>query len=475
MLPSSWHGEWAGLRAVVFGLGKSGFSVADTLVELGVSVQVLAKKVDPEFADLLDVIGAKLIPSDSESDFDPESFDFVVVSPGFAPSHPLVRKALSAGLQLVTDIDLAYLLGDKVNRAKWIAITGTNGKTTTTELTCHMLKTHGLRAVACGNIGNPILDAIRDPEGYDYLVVELSSFQLHYLNEIAPTSAAFLNLAEDHYDWHGDADKYLAAKSKVFQNVELAIVYNGQDPLTLQAAEEAEVQEGCRAIAFTLGIPARSGVGYVEEFLVDRAFIENRADAALELASFEDIDLIGIRSNHMLSNIAAASALARSVGVSAESIRQAIRTFSPAPHRIQRIANIDGVLYVDDSKATNAHAADASLKSFESVVWIAGGLLKGVDPAPLIEKHAKRLRAVVVIGADTTQLETILSAGYPELEVRVISGENVMGQAVEAARGLALEGDVVLLAPAAASMDQFKDYQDRGLQFQAAVKAQEAR
>lgn len=472
MLPSSWHGEWAGLRATVLGLGASGFSVADTLVELGVHVQVMAKEADSELSNLLEVIGAQLLHSDRPEDFDPKKADFVVVSPGFAPHHPLVQKVVASGLRLITDIELAYLLGDKVKRADWIVITGTNGKTTTTELTCNMLQTQGFRAISCGNIGNPILDAVRDPEGFDYLVVELSSFQLHYMGQIAPKSAAFLNLAEDHYDWHQGAQAYHEAKSKVFSNVEIAIVYNAQDAKTLEAAEAAEVMEGCRAIAFTLGIPSRSAVGYVEEFLVDRAFIENRGEAALELASFEDIDLMGIRSNHMLANIAAAAALARSVGVSASAIREAIRTFAPAPHRIQRVAEIDGVLYVDDSKATNAHAADASLKSFDSVVWIVGGLLKGVDPAPLIAKHVARLRAAVVIGADTTQLEAILSAGYPDLEVRVISGDNTMEQAVRVAKSLAEKGDVVLLAPAAASMDQFRDYQDRGNQFQAAVLAE---
>ena len=472
MLPSSWYGDWAGLRATVFGLGSSGFSVADTLVELGVQVQVMAKKADQDLVELLDVIGAKLTYSDSAEDFDPAGSDFVVVSPGFAPHHPLIQKVVASGVRLITDIELAYLVGDKVRRADWIVITGTNGKTTTTELTSHMLNTHGLKSLACGNIGTPILDAVRDPEGFDCLVVELSSFQLHYLGQIEPKSAAFLNLADDHLDWHQGSSEYHAAKSKIFSNVELAIVYNGQDPRTLEAAEAAEVKDGCRAIAFTLGIPARSGVGYVEEFLVDRAFIENRGEAALELASFEDIDSIGIRSDHMLANIAAAAARARSVDVSAESIRQAIRTFVPAPHRIQRVAELAGVTFVDDSKATNAHAADASLKSFESVVWIVGGLLKGVDPAPLIKKHASRLRGVVVIGADTSELEVILATGYPNLEVRVISGENIMNQAVLAAKSLAHVGDVVLLAPAAASMDQFKDYQDRGNQFQAAVRAE---
>lgn len=472
MLPTSWHGSWAGLRAAVLGLGKSGFSVADTLVELGVQVTVFAARVEPELSDLLDVIGATLRLTDQPEHFDAQDFDFVVISPGFAPHHPLSQKVISSGLRVTTDIELAYLLDDKVKRPGWLVITGTNGKTTTTELTCHMLQVAGHRAVACGNIGNPILDAIRDPAGYDYLVVEISSFQLHYLEQIRPKASAFLNLAEDHYDWHGSPDAYFHAKAKIFTNTEIAIIYSAQDPKTLEAAQAAEVQEGCRAVAFSTAVPSLSEVGYVEEFLVDRAFIENRVSEALELASFEDIDRIGIRSKHMLANIAAAAALARSIGVPAADIRAAIRSFVPAPHRIQRIAVIDQVTYVDDSKATNLHAADASLRSFESVVWIVGGLLKGVDPAPLIEKHASRLQAAVIIGADTTELQSLFSRLCPDLEVRVISGKDIMKQAVIAARELASPGDVVLLAPAAASMDQFKDYQDRGLQFQAAVQAE---
>jgi UDP-N-acetylmuramoylalanine--D-glutamate ligase len=470
MLPRSWHGNWAGLKAAVFGLGKSGFSVVDTLVELGVTVTVYAKDSDPALSELVDVLGAKLIASDFEEDFD-EEVDFVVVSPGFSPSHPLVQRAVRAGKTLTSDIELAHLLSDKVKRPSWIVITGTNGKTTTTELTSEMLRSAGYRAIACGNIGNPILDAVRDPEGFDFLVVELSSFQLHYLGQIAPKAAAFLNLAEDHYDWHGSPEGYFQAKSKVFENTELAIIYNVEDQLTLKAAEQAEVQEGCRAIGFTLGAPSRSMVGFVEEFLVDRAFIENRAEAAQELATMEDIANLGIVSRHLLANVAAASALARAVGVEPEAIRSAIRNFKIAPHRIELVAEVSGVRYVDDSKATNAHAADASLSSFESVVWIVGGLLKGVDPAPLIEKHANRLKAAVVIGSDTQELEQLFAKLCPDLKVRVISGSGVMEQAVRAASEQAADGDTVLLAPAAASMDQFKDYADRGRQFQQAVRS----
>ena len=347
MLPRSWHGNWAGLKAAVLGLGKSGFSVVDTLVELGVSVTVYAKDSDPALSELVEVLGAKLIASDFAEDFD-EEVDFVVVSPGFSPSHPLVQRAVRAGKTLTSDIELAHLLSDKVKRPSWIVITGTNGKTTTTELTSEMLRSAGYRAIACGNIGNPILDAVRDPEGFDFLVVELSSFQLHYLGQIAPKAAAFLNLAEDHYDWHGSPEGYFQAKSKVFENTELAIIYNVEDQLTLKAAEQAEVQEGCRAIGFTLGAPSRSMVGFVEEFLVDRAFIENRAEAAQELATMEDIANLGIVSRHLLANVAAASALARAVGVEPEAIRSAIRNFKIAPHRIELVAEVC-LLYTSDA------------------------------------------------------------------------------------------------------------------------------
>ncbi len=469
MLPSSWHETW-NFKVAVLGLGKSGFSVADTLTELGSQVTVFAAKAEPHLAELIDVIGARLVQSDDPGSLDVEEFDFAIVSPGFAPTHPMVAKLTSAGVSIFTDIDLARALDDKVNKPTWITITGTNGKTTTTQLTEAMLIQAGFRAIACGNIGNPILDAIRDPEGYDYLVVELSSFQLHYSHNLGAKASAFLNFADDHLDWHGSETAYFGAKAKVFEGTETAIVYNVEDSKTLAAAEEADVVEGCRAIGFTTGIPARSMVGYVEEFLVDRAFIENRADSALEICSDDDLQGVGVLSKHLRANIAAATALARSVGVAAEDIAQALREFRIAGHRIELVAERNGIFFIDDSKATNAHAADASLSSFDSVVWIVGGLLKGVDPEPLIEKHSSRLRGAVIIGKDTQLLEELFAKLNPELRVVVIREENPMDQAVASAAAMAKPGDAVLLAPAAASMDQFRDYEDRGNKFQSAVR-----
>jgi UDP-N-acetylmuramoylalanine--D-glutamate ligase len=470
-LPTSWHGDWSKLSALVLGLGKSGFSVVDTLVELGVKTQVVGKEADPRLVELVEVIGSTFTASEDPSVLNSlGSIDFAVVSPGFPPSHPLIIKLRDLGVQLLTDIDLAWRLRDKTARkAEWITVTGTNGKTTVSELTAAMLSAEGFRAVACGNIGVPILDTIRAPEGFDFLVVELSSFQLHYLGEISALASAFLNLAEDHFDWHHGAENYFQAKSKVYNGSRVAIVFNEQDRKTFEAAQSADVAEGCRGIAFSLFSPQRSAIGYVEDVLVDRAFLDNRAEEALELATLDDIKNIAEPSGHLLANIAAASALARAANVSPAAIKRAITVFRLSPHRNQLVAEFAGVRYVNDSKATNPHAADSSLKSYESVVWIVGGLLKGTSPAELIRLHGPKLRAAVLIGKDNSELSRLFSELLPELPIRVVSGEPVMNQAVRLATELAQPGDTILLAPAAASMDQFEDYADRGNKFMTAV------
>jgi UDP-N-acetylmuramoylalanine--D-glutamate ligase len=469
-LPSGFVAEWAQLKIAVLGLGASGFSAADTLAELGVQTAVFAKSGDSEFAEILDVLGVALVRDDGDqavAELEKMRPDFVLVSPGFRPDHPLVRWAYSSS-EVITDIDIAWALGGRGGkRPEWITVTGTNGKTTTVELTEAMLQAAGLRAVACGNIGNPILDAVRDPIGFDVLVVELSSFQLHYSRDLEAAAAAYLNLASDHIDWHGSFEEYAASKAKVFEGVRVAGVYNVGDTATERALEDAEVTEGARAIGFTLGTPARSMVGYVEGILVDRAFLEDRANSALEIAAPEDIERIGIISPHLLQNLAASTALARALGAPPAAIREAIRSFKLSPHRIQLVREIDAVSFVDDSKATNTHAARASLASFDSVVLIAGGLFKGVDPTPLLAEFAQRIRAIVMIGTDDTLRE---AAAKANIELTPIQpGPEVMARAVAAAAEIAKPGDTVLLAPAAASQDQFVDYKDRGNQFQRAV------
>lgn len=482
---TSWRSDWAGLRVAVLGLGVTGFSVADTLVELGAAVLVVARAASEEHRELLDVIGASFVEADdtvppSLAGFDA---DLVVVSPGYPPRHPFLAWASEQGLEVWGDIELAWRLRDKVLRpdgtpADWVCITGTNGKTTTTQLTATMLVAGGLRAAPAGNIGVPVLDAIRDPQGFDVLVIELSSHQLHWINRhaggvLAPLASVCLNLADDHLEWHGSRDEYRGAKAKVYENVRVACVYNLADAATRDMVEEAEVQEGCRAIGFGLGVPGPSDIGLVDGILVDRAFLEERRTSALELATMADLVPGGLDSPHMTANVLAAAALARAVGVEPAAIRDAVRGFRLDHHRIEVVGEGDGITWVDDSKATNAHAADAALSGFRNVVWIAGGLLKGIDPAPLVAKHAPRLKAAVLIGADRTVLREAFERHAPGVTVLEVTGNEtggVMFAAVRAAASVARQGDVVLLAPAAASMDQFTDYADRGTRFAEAVR-----
>ena len=471
---SSWHSDWSQTSVVVIGLAKTGFSVADTLHELGARVLIVAESASAEILDIVEVLGIKnVIGTLAEQQVAVDEFaaDLFVVSPGVPPTNALVKSAVEMGIPVWGDLDLAWRLRDRFDsKQEWICVTGTNGKTTVVELTEAMLLAAGVKAVACGNIGKPILDCIRDPAEFEVLVVEMSSFQLHYLNYIEPFSAACLNIAKDHLDWHGSFEAYRRSKERIYEGTKVSCIYNLEDQATEQMVQAATVNDGARAIGFGLGTPKPSNVGYVDEFLVDRAFLDQRADSALEIASFEDFQGLGVLTPHLLSNIAAATALARSFGVPPAACREALRNFRVSSHRIELVLEHAGVRYINDSKATNAHAASASLSSFESVVWILGGQLKGVDISELIAKFAKRLRAAVVIGLARSEILESFQALAPGVTVfEVPDGDDVMDRAVKLASQSAQSGDVVLLAPAAASMDQFASYQDRGTRFAESV------
>ncbi|AWB95328.1 UDP-N-acetylmuramoyl-L-alanine--D-glutamate ligase [Agromyces badenianii] len=477
---TSWNADWSGLRVVVLGLGVTGFAVADTLAELGAEVLVVAPDVDVDRARILEVIGAVLVrhPLDTVPDeiveFAPE---VIVASPGFHPDHPVLAWAQSGSVAVWGDIELAWRVRDKVNAAEWILVTGTNGKTTTVQMTAAFLAANGLRAAPCGNIGVPVLDAVRDPGGFDVLVVELSSYQLHHLPKtgpgaLHPWSSVVLNIADDHLDWHGSPEAYRAAKATVYENTRVACVYNRADEATRHMVEEAEVEEGARAIGFGLDVPGPSDFGVVDGILCDRAFLDDRRSAALEIITLDELDPHGLAAPHVVANILAASALARSFGVPVGVIHDALGDFRLDAHRIETVAVARGIRWVDDSKATNPHAAEASLRAFGKVVWIVGGLLKGVDADSLVAAHVGRLRAAIVIGVDRALLVAAFRRHAPELplfEVVTDDTEAVMPDAVALAAAVAEEGDTVLLAPAAASMDQFADYGDRGRRFHEAV------
>jgi UDP-N-acetylmuramoylalanine--D-glutamate ligase len=480
---TSWRSDWHGLRVVVLGLGAAAFSSADTLVELGADVLVVADSLHEERARLLDVIGARLFVGDLSAvpdvvpAFDPDVL--IVTSGRYHPDHPVLLWAGETDVPVWGDIELAWRVRDKVEpAAEWICVTGTNGKTTTVELTATLLTAAGLRAAECGNIGVPVLDVVRDPQGFDVLVVELSSYQLHWVNshsggELVPFSSACLNLAQDHLDFHGSMAEYAADKARVYENTKVACVYNRADSATLRMVEEADVVEGARAIGFGLDSPGPSDFGVVDGILCDRAFLDDRATTALELTTIDELREAGLSAPHIVANVLAASALARSFGVAAGVIHEALQTFRLDPHRIERVAESRGVSWVDDSKATNPHAADASLRAFDPVVWVVGGLLKGVEIDDLVRAHARRLSGVVVIGVDQEPVLAAFRRHAPGIRVLAVTpGEtdNVMPEAVRLAAQLAQDGDTVLLAPAAASMDQFADYGDRGARFARAVR-----
>ncbi|MCC3270569.1 UDP-N-acetylmuramoyl-L-alanine--D-glutamate ligase [Arthrobacter gengyunqii] len=490
---TTWDADWRGLRVVVTGIGLSGFSAADTLIELGARVVVVDARDTEENrakADTLRIVGAADVLLGAEHAealpaVEGEPAELVVTSPGFSPSHPLMRMAADGGIPVWGDVELAWRVRIREGRktAEWLTITGTNGKTTTVSMTESMLRAAGLRAIAAGNVGTPILDAIRDPQGYDVLAVELSSFQLHWSSSLSPLASVCLNIAEDHVDWHGSYEAYRADKAKIYENTRVACIYNAEQAETEHMVEEADVVEGCRAVGFTTGMPAVSMVGMVENLLVDRAFIEQRKDSAAELASMADLGEHAPR--HMVANALAAAALVRAYGVEPVAVRDGLRAYAPGDHRIQAVARLNDIFWINDSKATNPHAASASLSAFSSVVWIAGGLSKGVHYEDLVRDHASRIRSVVLIGKDSSDLRTALARHAPGVRVidavpphtggkhaaaAEVSGEDVMALAVAAAAAEARPGDTVLMAPAAASMDQFASYAHRGDAFIEAVR-----
>ncbi len=485
---TSWHHDWSGLRVVVLGLGVSGFAAADTLAEKGARVTVAARDPDADRARILPVIGVDLVVIDGSDEdalptlaaLEPE---LLIVSPGFRPDNAILLWAAERDLPVWGDIELAWRLRDKIApAADWVLVTGTNGKTTTTRLTATMLQEAGLRAAPCGNIGVPVLDAVRDPAGFDVLVVELSSFQLHQLpaagpGALHPVASVCLNLAEDHYDWHGGASAYRDAKAKVYAHTRVACVYNRADEATMRMVEEADVEDGARAIGFGVDTPGPSDVGVVDDILVDRAFLDDRRNSALEIGTLADVRLAGLATPHGLANALAAAALARAVGVPPVAVRDGLRRFRVDHHRTEIVLDADGIMWVDDSKATNPHAANSALSAFRSIVWIVGGLLKGVDIDALVASHRHRLRAAVVVGVDREAVLAAFARHAPDLplfEVEADDTEQVMPVAVRLAGAAARDGDTVLLAPAAASMDQFADYADRGRRFQAAVRQHHA-
>jgi UDP-N-acetylmuramoylalanine--D-glutamate ligase len=413
--------SYDGLRVVVAGAGISGAAAAAVLRERGADVSVVDARG-----------GEGVVVTDTV----PAGTDLVVTSPGWRPDAPLLLDAAGRDIEVIGEVELAWRLSRELPApAPWLAITGTNGKTTTV----------GMLA--------SILTAALDPS-YDVLAVELSSFQLHWSASLRPLAAAVLNVAPDHLDWHGSMAAYAAAKARIWAGE--TSIGNADDEVTRTLLSRAPG----RRVTFTLRTPRASELGLVEDLLVDRAFADVPGEAT-ELATLGDLTVTG---GHNVANALAAAALARAYGVSAQAVRDGLRRFVADPHRNAVVAQRDGVTWVDDSKATNPHAAAASLAAYDRIVWVAGGLLKGADVEDLVREAAPRLAAVILLGSDRQPFRDALSRHAPDVPVVEVDrlDTEAMSEVVAAARRLARPGDTVLLAPAAASMDCFRDYKERG-------------
>lgn len=452
----------SGESVLILGAGVTGIAVARSLSAKGASILFADDQVEL-------VEGFNVSKTDQ---IEITGFSFLVISPGWKESHPLIVKAQAAGIRLVNEIDLAWSFrAELVPGQKWIALTGTNGKTTTVEMAAAMLRAGGVSAIACGNVGTTVIESVESSEKYEVLVLELSSFQLHWLREASFVAAAILNIADDHLDWHGSFAEYARVKGSILDRTSTGI-FNSTD---LEVVNQAAHWQG-RKVFFSLDTPAPGEIGIVEDLLVDRAFVSDPQEAAM-LAEIVDVKPT---VPHNVANALAAAGLVRALGVSPEAVRSALQDFSLGRHRIEEVANVNGVSWVNDSKATNPHATAASLNSSLSSIWIAGGLAKGSEMRELIAKCKSRIKVAILIGTDRELIAEELRSQAPEIEIVYIDApstyqrggtdNSLMEAVVKAAAERAKEGDRVLLAPACASMDQFISYSDRGDRFAAAVK-----
>ncbi|MFW0787084.1 UDP-N-acetylmuramoyl-L-alanine--D-glutamate ligase [Gordonia sp. CPCC 206044] len=501
--------DLADAGVLVAGAGTAGRSAARYLLSVGARVTVADTRFGDETVDdeLVDQ-GARALAMSTVLDDDAwaDSYDLVVTSPGFAPTHPLVVHAAEAGLPVWGEVELAWRLdraGVLGAPRTWLVVTGTNGKTTTTSMLTEIVERSGRSTAACGNIGLPVLDAMRQTPRVDVLCAELSSFQLHWAPSVQPDAGVVLNIAEDHLDWHGSFAAYADAKAIALHG-DICVV-GLDDPVAAGLAVNG------RRIGFTLGRPERGDLGVVDGVLVDRAFTDVERPIV-------DADVIHPPGPSGVADALAASALALSIGVDPIVAGDALRGFRPAAHRGEVVVRVGDVDYIDDSKATNPHAADAAVRGHRRVVLIAGGLLKGAEVDDLIRDNRARLAGVVAIGRDrdvivdailrhapevptvtvftgddgrvTVQPATttpdlpadLLTPTLPVLDHPVVgagggvdpTAESVMRRAVTAAAhlagGAADRPDAVLLAPAAASLDMFAGYGRRGDAFAAAAR-----
>jgi UDP-N-acetylmuramoylalanine--D-glutamate ligase len=440
--------EVQGKRVVIVGLGESGLAAARVLRDRGAGVLVSESRSRKEItqrAAAAEAAGAEVLAG-GHSQAHLEGADLLVVSPGVPEGADVLAWATERDIPIWSELEL----GARLATCDYVAVTGTNGKTTTTRLIAEAMRRSGLDAIACGNVGYPF--SLAASEGHDALAVEASSFQLRFQRSFRPKVSALLNLAEDHTDWHGSMDAYAAAKRRIYLNQSGDDVHVGN--LDDEAAAAVSEEAPCRVVWFSAGPPRVEGTGYLDGELVWR---DGSGDRSLGRPFSESLP--------HLANSAAAAAAAISFGIDVEAVGAAIRETGPPPHRGEVVAEVRGVRFVDDSKATNPHAALATIRGYENAILICGGRSKGIDLSPMAEA-TPHLAGAVVIGEAAKELHRILAGRLP------VQAAESMEEAVEVAFGMAEPGSAVVLAPGCSSWDMFADYAERGDRFAAAARAQ---
>jgi UDP-N-acetylmuramoylalanine--D-glutamate ligase len=442
---------YAGRPVLVAGARVAGIAAARALLRAGAAVTVVDRQDVPALADLA-AAGARTVVGDGLDEL--AGVRDVVVSPGFAPHHPLAAAAVAGGLDVYSEPELAWRLRGP-DAPPWLAVTGTNGKTTTTTMLAAILAAAGYRTAALGNIGEPLVEAT----GYDVIAVELSSFQLHWSSTLAPLGGALLNLADDHLEWHGDFNHYATAKAAIWRAARTG------GGLAVGNLDDPRVRALLAGVGAGVGFTVAGGAGPGLLGVVDGVLVDATGEALVEAAAIRP------PGAHNVANALAAAALARGFGVSPRAVRDGLVGYTPEPHRNALVTTVDGVAYVDDSKATNPNAALASLLAYPRIVWVAGGQLKGVDPDDLVARVADRLAGAVLLGIDRSVIAEALARHAPQVPVIDVSStdDGAMTEVVRAAAGLARPGDTVLFAPAAASLDMFANSSARGDAFATAV------
>ena len=432
---------------LIVGGGTTGKSLANYLNTLGVEFAVFDEKsASAQGLEILTEI----------SDF--AVYDLAIVSPGWRLDHLVIQNLQASGVEVISELDFAWTLKSEINpNQTWLAVTGTNGKTTTIQMLESILIAAGVSGIACGNVGTTAVEAVTSSKRFDVLALELSSFQISWSSLPEYEAVAILNVAQDHIDWHGSFEEYANAKMKLLTQTKTALLNLNDPEIILRAASWSG-----RKVFFGFDTPQAGEIGVVEELLIDRAFVASPESAEV-IAELTDVKPA---VPHNVSNAMAAAGLALAIGIPHPQVKSGIANFELDKHRLQTVLSKDGITWVNDSKATNPHAATAALLSHLSNIWIAGGLAKGAKMDDLVRRTASRIKAAIIIGKDGEEIASALEKFAPEVKIFRIANSNspddLMDQVVTCAKDIATLGDTVLLAPACASMDQFTSYSHRG-------------